>query len=292
MKQAKPENKVIVIPPEGVPLSFDIATLSTRLSAVLFDMFLMMLFIVLLVILLWFSILSVYAESRGYLFSIFLIAVFLIRYGYFFYFELTWQGSTPGKRLMGIRVIARDGRALTIQGLIARNLLRDLEFFLPLGLAMSGFQMGAEQAWLGYLGFGWTLIVWLFVYFNPQHLRFGDLIGGTLVITIPRAVLRDDKARNTSVLRKTDIRFTPKQLSIYGEYELETLAAVLEKAEKHPETDLSPVAKAIAGKIHYEGSEPFSRPQEFLRVFYAAQRAALEQKLLWGKRKANKEEEP
>ena len=40
--------------------------------------------------------------------------------------------ATIGKRTAGIRVIARDGGPLGAGAVFARNLTRDLEFFLPL----------------------------------------------------------------------------------------------------------------------------------------------------------------
>ena len=60
------------------------------------------------------------------------IFAFLARYGYFLAFELGPRGATPGKRLIGIRVASRDGGRLTAEAVIARNLLRDIELFLPL----------------------------------------------------------------------------------------------------------------------------------------------------------------
>jgi len=43
--------------------------------------------------------------------------------------------ATPGKRILGIRVAARNGKALTAEAVFARNAMRELEVFLPWLLA-------------------------------------------------------------------------------------------------------------------------------------------------------------
>jgi uncharacterized RDD family membrane protein YckC len=58
---------------------------------------------------------------------------FFTWYGYFLVQELGPRGATLGKRITGIRVAARGGGRLTPEAVIARNLLRDIEVFYPLG---------------------------------------------------------------------------------------------------------------------------------------------------------------
>src|SRR3546814_9024800 len=57
---------------------------------------------------------------------------------WFIGFELGSRAATPGKRLMGIRVVARDGGRLTADAVVARNLIRELELFLPLMMLGAG----------------------------------------------------------------------------------------------------------------------------------------------------------
>src|SRR4029077_5810449 len=63
---------------------------------------------------------------------------FLVRNLYFVYFEIAWRGATPGKRAVGLRVIDRHGGPLLPTAVIARNLTREVEMFLPLGILLSG----------------------------------------------------------------------------------------------------------------------------------------------------------
>ena len=49
---------------------------------------------------------------------------FLLYWGYYSLFEAFWNGQTPGKRLLKIRVIKDSGRQITLFEALARNLLR------------------------------------------------------------------------------------------------------------------------------------------------------------------------
>ena len=50
--------------------------------------------------------------------------VFVVQWGYFIIFEWQWQGQTPGKRVVGIRVIQWRGTAITFPQSAVRNLVR------------------------------------------------------------------------------------------------------------------------------------------------------------------------
>ncbi|MEM1008041.1 MAG: RDD family protein [Myxococcota bacterium] len=281
------KKQVVVVPPEGVPLTFPLASISLRVSAFLFDLLFMFLALlgIFIIVLQFFRIVR-----SGFLIAILMFIFFFVRQCYFFFFELIWQGKTPGKRILSIQVVARNGRPLTLQSLLARNIMREFESFLPLMLLIFGTgNQQSEQWWLMVPMFGWILICMLFPVFHPQHLRFGDLLGGTCVFSLPVVKLQDDQARQ-SQFSNTSLSFSEAQLSVYGEYELETLAKILQQNEQK-EIDivsLRRISETIAQKIGFTGQEPISIPLQFLRHFYAEQRKYLEEKLLWGKRKASK----
>src|SRR5690606_19357994 len=56
--------------------------------------------------------------------TVLVILLFGLYFGYFVVFEWWWNGQTPGNRMMKLRVIRDDGRAVSIWESIARNLLR------------------------------------------------------------------------------------------------------------------------------------------------------------------------
>ena len=64
----------------------------------------------------------------------FFILNFAVNWFYFVLFEMIWNGQTPGKRIMGIRVVGGDGSPIKPGASFLRNLLRfaDGFFFLYL----------------------------------------------------------------------------------------------------------------------------------------------------------------
>jgi uncharacterized RDD family membrane protein YckC len=207
---------------------------------------------------------------------VWIIVAFLIRNAWFIAFELGPRGATPGKRVMRIRIAARDGARLTPERVVARNLLRDIELFLPLGVA---FGMGGDAS--GGLALGWCLIFALFPLFNRDRLRAGDLIAGTWVVERPRKHLAQAM---TASAQGTDYRFRDRDLAVYGEYELQRLEEVLRLGKPEP---MALVAEAICGKIGWSTPQGEDvRP--FLDAYYAQLRARLEGGMRMGRRKADK----
>lgn len=78
-------------------------------------------------------------------------------------------------------------------------------------------------------------------------------------------------------------RFGEAELSVYGEYELQTLERVLR--DGRPEA-MAAVAEAICRKIGWAPGSGDERA--FLEAFYAQLRARLEGGMRFGKRKADK----
>src|SRR3546814_4320225 len=96
------------------------------------------------------------------------------------------RAATPGKRLMGIRVVARDGGRLTADAVVARNLIRELELFLPLTMISAGAAEDMVGGWTALFGVAWALTLSLFLFFNSDRMRLGDPIAGTWVVMARR----------------------------------------------------------------------------------------------------------
>src|SRR5215831_2431735 len=91
--------------------------------------------------------------------AVLVLFFFLLYFGYFAFFEIIWNGQTPGKRKAGIRVIKDSGRPLTPAESIGRNLMRIVDwlpFMYAIGLACAFFTKGNK--------------------------RLGDLVVGALVV--------------------------------------------------------------------------------------------------------------
>ena len=133
--------------------------------------------------------------------SIALFIGFLVRNIYFVYFEIAWRGATPGKRIVGIRVIDRAGGPLLPSAVIARNLTREVEIFMPLGILMSGAKSGGTVD-LMQLSIGvWLVFFAALPLINRDRMRGGDLIAGTMVIALPKLHAAERPRRRRRAIR-------------------------------------------------------------------------------------------
>ena len=288
-----------MVTPEGVTLPITLASRGSRLGALILD--LLIIFFTYMIIMLGLGAIGLNATvgsamaNAGPVFEavqvIFVVASFLLFNGYFMFFEFGPRGATPGKRMVGIRIAARDGGRLTPEAVIARNLLRDIELFLPLVLLVGWLAMmatGQSSGWASLAALLWFLIFAFFPFFNRDRLRAGDIIAGTWVVEMPKRKLEQamsvgEAARGISVATGTEYRFGEAELAVYGEYELQALERVLR--EGNAEAQVA-VAETICRKIGWQSGSGDERA--FLEAFYAQLRARLERNMRFGKRKADK----
>ena len=312
-----------LVTPEQVLLRFDLASIGARASALLIDASILV--VAALGIVFLFSYL---VENHGGWFApIEVLLLFALRNFYFIYMEVRFSGQTLGKRLVGIRVVARDGGALGAGLVFARNLTRELEFIIPMALAVSGTAVSGVATWVVEL----AAILWIVVMLGiplrtRSHARLGDLIAGTIVVQVPRPVLLSDltdrevarpatsagsagstesegSAESTASAAPTGTAssdaslhsdgpvFTREQLDVYGIHELQVLEDVL----RRPIGDvdyrlLDRLARTIQRKIGWNSAERY-HSREFLTAFYAAQRGRLEKELAFGRRRERKRDE-
>jgi uncharacterized RDD family membrane protein YckC len=251
-----------VTTPEGVPLRFVVAPVGDRAAAFLID------FLATVAVIVVILIIAVFASvvfGRSETVAVALLALFLMRNFYFVWFELRWNGTTPGKRKIGLRVVDYRGGPLTAEAVFTRNFLREVEVFIPLMLLLA-----PEQMWPGADG--------------PVRLA-----AGTIVVTAPEHVLLPDLTQTQRSKDAPSARyaFTAAQLSVYGEFELQVLEDLLRRAGRDAE-GLDVVCRKIQKKIGWPREQRAVDVAVFLREFYAAQRAALEQRMLFGRRKQDK----
>ncbi len=287
-----------IVTPEGVALPVELAARSERAAAFLIDLLIITgCFIALGLLAMAAGLLGFGSGSdRGiaiWVWIALLLGWFVVRSFYFALFELRWHGSTPGKRIFRLRVIDRAGGALTADAVIARNLMREVEVFLPLTLIMVG--LGTDMNGLIELAMlGWMLIFTFMPLFNRDRLRVGDMVGGTWVITAPKATLLPDLAeasgqRLRSEQAPAEYAFSSEQLDAYGIYELQTLEKVLRQQSSNAASVREEVAKRIQRKINWTPPPTLQvDAQAFLQAFYTAQRGRLEAQVLFGKRRKDK----
>lgn len=163
------DRNVTVRTPESIAFEYDLAGLGSRFLAVFADLLLQ----VALVLLLFWGLISIAkyapatkvssspAEHLGESIGIALISflVFMIFYGYFILFETFWSGQTPGKKLLGIRVVRDGGFPLDFGSSAVRNLVR-------VGEQVVGFYFISAVS---------TLL-------SGENKRIGDFAAGTIVV--------------------------------------------------------------------------------------------------------------
>lgn len=274
-----------ILTPEGVPLSVTLAGRGERLTAFLLDLF----FIFLALLLLGFvTLLIVQAVGLDTSIILVMLAYFILRSFYFALFELYWQGQTPGKRLMKLQVIRRSGGRLDAGAIFSRNLLREVEFFLPLTVLFYGNSIGADKLMV-LLTLAWTFIMLFMPFFNKDNMRVGDIVGGTWVIANPKVLLLPEVGRHAApAADRPQVFFTKEQLGIYGIYELETLENVLRRTGIEADKLQQEVVDRIKAKIKWRGGAEHLPDREFLQAFYSALRQHLESGMLMGRRKEDK----
>ncbi len=264
------------ITPEGVDLELKIAGSGLRFAALLVDLIL----IQIALLLFWLAMLWIGVASRSDVTeAIWMLGAFLLRTFWFIGFELGSRAATPGKRLMGIRVVARDGGRLTADAVVARNLIRELELFLPLMMLGEGVAQDNVSGWLMLAGVLWSLTLSLFLLFNRDRMRMGDLIAGTWVVMAQRVKLDADIGVDAA---GEAIAFTETELAVYGIFELQELERVLRSRDPRA---MREVADAIRAKI---GRAIAEEDDVFLLSYYRQLKARLERKLLFGKRREDK----
>lgn len=158
--------------PEGVEVRLEVAGLGRRILAAVVDAALHWLAVAAVLAGLFFGLTALFPgllepvdPTSGFVLAAGILFVALLFYGYYLFFELAWHGQTPGKRLLGLRVVAAGGLPAPPAAIVIRNLLRAVDA-LPSAYAV---------------GFASCLL-------TAHRQRLGDLAAGTIVV-------REDRLR-------------------------------------------------------------------------------------------------
>lgn len=151
-----------VATPERVSLSLPVAGIGYRCLAYLADLCILFLFWVVAYFtftLLVSDVLGFFQGLSGLAQTLLVVGVFATQWVYWTLAEVLMHGQTPGKRLVGIRVVRVDGSPVGVLESAVRNLVRVVDS-LP-GIYAVGV---------------------LSVLLTRQHRRLGDLLAGTLLV--------------------------------------------------------------------------------------------------------------
>ena len=272
--------------PEGVAVGVELADFGNRAAALLIDLLVIIGCLLIAALLVFLALGPLFGAEFGV--AMFLLLSFFLRCPYFLLFELRWQGQTPGKRLLGLRVVDRRGGALSASGLAARNLMREVEVFMPLTVLLQAWaDNGALENVAGLI---WMGAFTLMPLFNRDRLRVGDMLGGTWVISArPTTLERDLAGSKRRAHAPGSFRFSKAQLDAYGIAELQVLEQLLRqsKTDTVRETQRT-VCERIRTRIGWREPVNDSDVEAFLTEYYAALRSHLERHALFGERREDK----
>lgn len=159
-----PDETLDIQTPENVAFGYQVAGIGSRFLASLLDTLIIILlqiavFVALLLILGALNINLLDGGLASWIYAVFGLIAFLFYWGYYIFFEMTWNGQTPGKRWTGLRVLRADGTPITLSESLIRNLARIVDI-LP-----AAYGVG---------------IITMFI--DRQSRRLGDIAAGTLVV--------------------------------------------------------------------------------------------------------------
>lgn len=148
--------------PEHVTFSFELAGLGTRAAAAAIDLVILTLaYLSLFFLFLAAGLADAWASGlASWGIAILLLAGGLGFFLYYTLFEALWDGHTPGKRALGIRVVTDSGRPIAANAAAVRNLIRIVDFLVPFG-PLPGV---------------------IFVFAHRANKRLGDMAAGTIVV--------------------------------------------------------------------------------------------------------------
>jgi len=184
--------------PEQIALSYSVAGIGSRGVAASIDAAIAFGSLVVLALIMGFA--AGYAGFRfnkgsvsvAWIGAAYVIAVFVVNWGYYVIFEGIWDGQTPGKRIMKLRVVRDGGFSITFGASAVRNLVRVIDMF---GLYLVGIIVALT---------------------NDSRKRLGDIVAGTFVVkeekidagyTAPKARAGNARARQL-LSRLTDDEYS------------------------------------------------------------------------------------
>ena len=187
--------------PEQIALSYSIAGIGSRGAAAAIDTLITVAMLVALTAVLLVAASHMDAKptkappSSSWVLAFYFIAQFVVMWGYYVIFEGIWDGQTPGKRIMKLRVVRDGGFSVTFGASAVRNLLRVVD------------------------AFGVYLVAIVVALMNSSRKRLGDIVAGTFVVKEERVQARlDSSPVASSQTRNLFTRLSDEEYSVLERY--------------------------------------------------------------------------
>jgi len=150
--------------------------------------------------------------------------------GYSFWFELFWRGQTPGKRMMGLQVVKRNGDVPGIADYATRWAFRLIDAWGSLGALAA-----------------------LLISTSDQGQRVGDMIADTLVVrrTPYQRLELQALLRMHDTEKQPDIQY-PNASLLFREADMLLALRILDRYRKHPNAAHHRVLHDLAERLRQE----------------------------------------
>lgn len=230
------ERRLEIETPERVRIVHDLAGIGSRFAAGFVDVLLVLLLLCAVSL----AVMVVSGVARpatdeamtAFFFAAFGV-VFAIVAVYYAVFEIAWEGQTPGKRLLKLRVVAKDGGPAAATAILVRNVLRLADafpFVAPYGLGGVVMFAGASGR------------------------RIGDFAAGTIVV------------RERTEALATVPRAAPDAGDAIAETDAERAREFVLRAPQLIAARRAELARAIASDIASRNGLEFADAEQFLRA--------------------------
>ena len=187
--------------PEQIALSYSIAGIGSRGAAAAIDTLISFAILAALTVILLIAANHMGPRpakappSSAWVLAFYFIAQFVVMWGYYVIFEGIWDGQTPGKRIMKLRVVRDGGFSVTFGASAVRNLLRVVD------------------------AFGVYLVAIVVALMNSSRKRLGDIVAGTFVVKEERADARSSPVKPAAVQdRNLFTRLSDDEYSVLERY--------------------------------------------------------------------------
>lgn len=145
--------------------------------------------------------------------------LFLVFFGYFIAFEAFWNGQTPGKKLLGIRVVRDGGYPLDLAGSFIRNLIR-----------------------IGEMALGFYAISAIVSLLSPENKRLGDMAAGTIVV-------RDARVQSLTAILEQAHEDSPRRIAMLTDEEHALISRFMARRRDLAPSYRRALAQQIAGRV-------------------------------------------
>lgn len=231
---------VAVTTPENISFEYQIAGPFRRLPAMILDIaFRWMIVIVVILIAVFSGFFAIFPRSGVFLAVGMNLGIFALSWFYGLFFEIVWNGQTPGKRAMNLRVVSVDGRPINGAQATIRNFLRVADFFPYVSLEALFPESGLMIPTL--------LVSLLCMIFTRRFQRVGDLAAGTMVVI-------DERGWQTKKVSITDTRVASLAEYVPANFQMtrsmaKTIALYMERRPQMSKPRQQQVAMILASPL-------------------------------------------